>query len=83
MPEENKYDLNDLVFAALEQRPSDFEAAFNDLVVDRLRDAVEAKKVEVAQNMYGQEEPEEYQEYEEDEFGAEEDIAGEEDGEVA
>lgn len=60
MSEENKYELNDLVVAALEQKPTDFETAFNDLVVDRIRTAVENKKIEVAQQMYGYE-PEEFE----------------------
>lgn len=58
MSEDNKYELNDLVVAALDQKPLDFEAAFNDLVVDRIRTAVENKKIEVAQQMYGYEPPE-------------------------
>jgi predicted nucleic acid-binding Zn-ribbon protein len=45
--------VSDLVFSALEQKPSDFEAVFNDLVVDRIRDAVEQKKIDIAQQMYG------------------------------
>ena len=32
MSEDNKYELNDLVVAALDQKPLDFEAAFNDLI---------------------------------------------------
>ena len=52
---DNKYDLTDLVVSAIEQKPLDFETAFNDIIVDRIRDAVEAKKVEVAKQMYGYE----------------------------
>lgn len=70
MSEENKYELNDLVTSAVMQKPLEFEAAFNDLVIDRIRDAVENKKVEIAQQMYGYEPPEEY--YGDDEVGAEE-----------
>lgn len=57
--------VTDLVFSALEQKPMDFEAAFNDLVVDRIRDAVEQKKIDIAQQMYGYQ-PEYEQETEED-----------------
>jgi hypothetical protein len=64
-----KYEVQDLISAAYEQRPTDFEAAFNDLIVDRLRDAVEAKKIEVAQQMYNYEPPEPEPEND-DEFGA-------------
>lgn len=83
MSEDNKYDIQDLVSAAVEQKPSNFEAAFNDILIDRIRDAVEDKKIQVAQQMYGyQVEPEN-----DDEFGAGEselDNSEEEnDGEVA
>lgn len=72
MSEENKYELNDLVVAALDQKPLDFETAFDNLVVDRIRTAVENKKIEVAQQMYGYEPPEvEDTEFEnDDELGA-------------
>lgn len=52
MIEDNKYDLEDLVVAALEQKPTDFEAAFNDLIVDRIATAIEDKKIAIAQQMY-------------------------------
>jgi hypothetical protein len=52
---DNKYDINDLVVSALEQKPLEFETAFNDLIVDRIRTAVENKKVEIAQQMYNYE----------------------------
>ena len=58
---DNKYDLSDLIVSAIEQKPLDFENAFNDLVVDRIRDAVEQKKIDIAQQMYGYE-PEEEEE---------------------
>ena len=49
---DNKYDLSDLVVSAIEQKPLDFETAFNDLIVDRIRGAVENKKIAIAQQMY-------------------------------
>lgn len=67
MSEDNKYELQDLIIATAEQKPVEFEAAFNDLVVDRLRDAIETKKIEIAQQMYNYE-PEIEQEND-DEFG--------------
>jgi hypothetical protein len=81
---DNKYDVTDLVVSAIEQKPLDFETAFNDLIVDRLRDAVENKKVEIAQQMYGYEpevEPEEYDDAETEENEEEipeEEVNGEE-----
>lgn len=55
MTDDNKYSLNDLIIATAEQKPLDFEAAFNDLVVDRIRDSIESKKIEIAQQMYNYE----------------------------
>ena len=79
---DNKYELTDLVVSAIDQKPLEFEAAFNELIVDKIRDAVEAKKVEIAQQMYGYEpEPEYYDaETEEDteEDNSEEEVNGEE-----
>lgn len=49
---DNKYDLSDLVVSAIEQKPLDFETAFNDLIIDRIRGAVEDKKIAIAQQMY-------------------------------
>lgn len=57
----NKYDVSDLIVSAIEQKPLDFENAFNDLVVDKIRDAVEQKKIDIAQQMYGYD-PEEEEE---------------------
>lgn len=63
---DNKYDLSDLVVSAIEQKPLDFETAFNDIIVDRIRDAVENKKVEIAQQMYNYE-PDDFADTEETE----------------
>ena len=48
-----KYDMSDLVLAAAEQKPLDFEAAFNDLIVGRISSAINDKKIAVAKQMYG------------------------------
>jgi hypothetical protein len=48
-----KYDMTDLVVSAAQQKPLDFEAAFNDLIVNRISTAVNDKKIAVAQQMYG------------------------------
>jgi hypothetical protein len=50
---EDKYDISDLISNALEQKPIDFENAFNDLIVSRLQGAINDKKIEVAKQMYG------------------------------
>jgi hypothetical protein len=81
MVEDNKYDLTDLVVSAIEQKPLDFESAFNDIIIDKIRDAVEQKKIDIAQQMYGYEPEEQYDdaETEEDiEDNSEEEFNGEE-----
>lgn len=61
---DNKYEMNDLVIAALEQKPTDFEAAFNDLIIDRISTAIEDKKIAIAQQMYGYNSEQEYEDQE-------------------
>lgn len=53
--ENDKYELTDLVSAAVEQKATNFSDAFNNLVLDRIHDAVENKKIDIAQQMYGYE----------------------------
>jgi hypothetical protein len=50
---EYKYELEDLVSATVAAKPLDFEQAFNSLIVDRLQDAVHNKKIQIAQQIYG------------------------------
>jgi hypothetical protein len=50
---EYKYELEDLISATVAAKPLDFEQAFNSLIVDRLQDAVHDKKIQIAQQMYG------------------------------
>lgn len=76
MTDTNKYDLEDLVVSALEQKPTDFEAAFNDLIIDRISSAIEDKKIAIAQQMYGyepesEEEQEDLNNSEEEDYGEE------------
>lgn len=76
MTDNNKYDISDLVVSAVVQKPFDFEAAFDDLIVDKIHSAIEAKKVEVAQQMYGYQPEEEYDSYDDSE--TEEELESEE-----
>lgn len=57
MTEDNKYTLDDMVMATVEQKPLDFEAAFNDIIVDKIRTGIENRKIEIAQQMYNYEPP--------------------------
>ena len=70
MPD-NKYSLDDLVIATLEQKPTDFEAAFDNVITDRIRAAVEDKKIAIAQQMYNYEPEEQELETEEPDDGQE------------
>ena len=70
MPD-NKYTLDDLVIATLEQKPTDFEAAFDNVITDRIRAAVEDKKIAIAQQMYNYEPEDQDLETEEPDDGQE------------
>lgn len=76
MTDNNKYDITDLIVSAVEQKPLDFETAFDDLIVGRIHSAIEAKKVEVAQQMYGYQPEEEYDDSETEELESEEETNG-------
>ena len=44
--------IAELAFLLPEEKPGDFEASFNSIMLDKLRDAVRERKIEVAKNMY-------------------------------
>lgn len=48
----SKYEVQDLVINALEQKPLEFNSALTDLMLDKIRDAVTLKKIEVAQRFF-------------------------------
>lgn len=48
----NDYMITDLIRYSVEQKPVDFEQAFSGLIADKLQAAVDAKKIEIAQNMF-------------------------------
>lgn len=48
----DKYDIENLIISATDQKPSDFEAIFQNLIVDKLQSAVENKKIEIASTMF-------------------------------
>jgi hypothetical protein len=68
MTEYNKYEVADLINYTVDRKPVEFGQAFDDLVIDRIRTAVEDKKLQIAQQMYGYEPPEDFEtdEYEDD-----------------
>lgn len=74
---DNKYDISDLVVAALEQKPLDFETAFNDLIVDRIASRINDEKINIARQMYNYNEEEESNPEEDLESNSEEEQDGE------
>lgn len=53
-----QYTIDDMVNAALNDSPSDFQSAFASVVLDKVADAIEAKKIEIAQNYFNYEDAE-------------------------
>jgi len=62
-------DVSDLVYYAAQQQPVDFESAFKDIMLNKIADAIDAKKVEVAQIMFNNTEVEDTEELEDQEDG--------------
>lgn len=44
--------IADLIGYAVNQNPIEFQQTFNDIVTDRLAQAVDARKIELAQNVF-------------------------------
>lgn len=47
--------IEDLIGNAVEEKPREFYDAFNDLMLDKIRDAIEQKKEHIARVMYNYE----------------------------
>lgn len=75
MSDENKYSINDIINFASQQNPLDVKNAVDALMVDKIHAAIAGKKIEVAKQMFGGEEPEEQDdvEFDEDETEQQED----------
>jgi len=56
MDNETTFSVQDLVKFSYEQKPVDFEQAFNSLLGDKIALAVNDRKLDVAQNMFNKEE---------------------------
>lgn len=63
---DKQFTIADMISAARAESPSDFETAFNSLVVDRVADVVDAAKQYVAQNYLSTEEEQSSEEENED-----------------
>lgn len=53
---DKQFTIDDMIRAAGNESPSEFQAAFNAAVLDKISDAVQAKKIEVAKNYFNYEE---------------------------
>jgi hypothetical protein len=49
---ENEVSAQDLIYLSFDQKPVEFQQAFDTLMTDRIAKAIEDKKLEVAQSMY-------------------------------
>jgi len=47
-----EYNITDLIAFSSQQKPAEFEAAFNSVIASKLEDAVNNRKIEVAQRMF-------------------------------
>lgn len=59
----DKYTTDDLLDASVEKKPVEFNNIASELILDRVRDAIENKKIEIAKTMYNYD-PEESEEVE-------------------
>lgn len=48
----SNYTITDLLSFSSQQRPAEFEAAFNSVIASKLENAVNDRKIEVAQRMF-------------------------------
>lgn len=53
-----QYTIDDMVNAARNDSPSEFQSAFASVVLDRVADAIEAKKLDIAKNYFNYEDAE-------------------------
>ena len=49
---DNEYTVSDLVSLSYEQKPIEFQNAFDSLIKDRIADAIDDKKLEIAQTVF-------------------------------
>ena len=52
MKEETEYNIEDLMASAIAQKPMDFENVLNSIMLDRITDAIETRKVDIAKTMF-------------------------------
>jgi hypothetical protein len=74
MDDNNKYEVQDLVVSALEQKPEEFAQGFNSLMVDKLNAAISNRKFELSQTIFA----DSTDEFEDDDAEQETDLTPEE-----
>lgn len=52
MSDENKPEIIDLVASAVDRKPVEFSQAFNSIMADKLRAAIEAKEAELSTTIF-------------------------------
>lgn len=62
-----QHELSDLVRYSYEGQPAKVQDVFNELMMGRMYDAIQQKKVEVAQNFFGQQQADS-QSYDDDQY---------------
>lgn len=74
MDDNNKYDVQDLVVSALDQKPEEFAQGFNSLMIDKLNAAISNRKFELSQTIFA----DSTDEFEDDDAEQETDLTPEE-----
>jgi len=81
---DNEYNITDLISLSFDQKPVDFQNAFNSIMSDKLSAAIDDKKLEVAQTMFNYDDEEIDDESEQEDQDQEEDESEEENnGEIS
>ena len=52
MPNNSKYDVNDLLASVINQQPIEFDEIFKDIMVDRIQNVLVDRKQEIAQSIF-------------------------------
>ena len=47
-----EHNIEDLMSSAIAQRPMDFENAFKTIMIDRITDAIDERKIELAKTIF-------------------------------
>jgi len=56
-----EYRVSDLINFSSGQKPIEFQQAFNSIIASKIEAAIDDTKLQVAQSMFGNQEPEEYE----------------------